>query len=49
MLYKVRSFSLDMNVRTKLLNYIIKNDISKENLMKMIVDNDYYQVLEIIK
>lgn len=49
MLYKVRCFSLDLEIRTKLLDYILKNDISKEDVMKMIVNNDYYQVLEIIK
>lgn len=46
MLFKIRCFSLDISVRKRLLDYVLKNEISKEDFMNMILENSYYEVLE---
>ena len=46
MLFKIRCFSLDISVRERLLDYVLKNEISKEDFMNMILENSYYEVLE---
>ena len=46
MLFKIRCFSLDISVRGRLLDYVLKNEISKEDFMNMILENSYYEVLE---
>lgn len=46
LLFKIRCFSLDISVRERLLDYVLKNEISKEDFMKMILENSYYEVLE---
>lgn len=49
LLYRIRCFSLDLNAREMLLDYVLKNDVTKDDFMKLITENNHYQVLEIIK
>ena len=49
LLYTIRTISLDLDVRKKVLDFAVRNNKSSEDLITLVSEKEFYNVLKIIE